>query len=109
MKPLTRPPPLLLDMRWVYDHPRKAGEGESLTNCRDMLLKSPKGFMDQMARLELAWQATEKAERERQTAELSFQTSQRSTSPSEEGPDVGSGTAKELIQRLIDRARSTTN
>jgi hypothetical protein len=100
---LTNPPPMLLDMRWVYENAEQKGEEQSLRNCRAMLKQSPKSFMEQMGSLERAWAAQEGAAREQliQREKLGGMARIQEKSPSEEGPDEGTERALELVDQYL--------
>jgi hypothetical protein len=95
-------PPLLLDMRWVYENPRQPGEEECLKNARAMLKQSPKTFLEQMASLEKAWQAAERAAREQLTAEANERArALPASSTTEDVPDEGSARMLELAEQFL--------
>ncbi len=94
----TPPPPLLTDMRWVFDNPEKKGESESVRNCRAML-KNPRVFMERMAQMESAWLAAEKAEREREAARLNMEA--RAKSPSEEKEEEQEDMGRERVLEVL--------
>jgi hypothetical protein len=99
---LTLPPPLLMDMRWVYEHPKEAGEDEALKNARAMLKQSPKSFMEQLAALEKAWLANERAAREQLTAEANERArALPASSPSEDIPDAGTARLLEIAEQFL--------
>jgi hypothetical protein len=101
-KALTCPPPMLMDMRWVMDTPRKAGEEESLTNIREMLRKQPKVFWERMAQLERDWLAAENLAREHLMQREKLEAMAKGqTTLSEEVPDEGTPRILELAEGYL--------
>lgn len=88
-KKATTPSQMLLDMRAVYgqEHTRDVGQGQK--TWRKVLDENPRSFMDQLTRLEAAFQ----------TAQSKSSSGSQPDKPPEE--DMGGERVGELIGRLL--------
>jgi hypothetical protein len=94
------PPGLLLDYRWVQENPQEPvpcpWQEEPLRNLRSFYKDNPRGFLEQMVRLETAYSA-EKAEAAKRAGPAE---------PANLPKDEGTERIEEVIDRFIEDMKS---